>query len=148
MRVYSSTQTSTSVRAAVAAKLGLPLGKVECVAPMVGGGFGVKIMHPWPEEVLVPWAARRAGLARSSGSRTAASTSCPRRTSAGSCRRSTVGFDDDGRLLALDVRFWHDNGAYTPYGIIVPIITSTQLLGPVQARRLPRASSGRSTPTP
>jgi aerobic carbon-monoxide dehydrogenase large subunit len=42
----------------------------------------------------------------------------------------TVGFDDDGRLLALDVRFWHDNGAYTPYGIIVPIITSTQLLGP------------------
>jgi CO/xanthine dehydrogenase Mo-binding subunit len=41
-----------------------------------------------------------------------------------------VGFDDDGHLLALDVRFWHDNGAYTPYGIIVPIITSTQLLGP------------------
>jgi len=28
------------------------------------------------------------------------------------------------------VRFWHDNGAYTPYGLIVPIITSTQLLGP------------------
>jgi CO/xanthine dehydrogenase Mo-binding subunit len=25
---------------------------------------------------------------------------------------------------------WHDNGAYTPYGIIVPIISSTQLLGP------------------
>jgi CO/xanthine dehydrogenase Mo-binding subunit len=41
-----------------------------------------------------------------------------------------VGFDDEGQLLALDVRFWHDNGAYTPYGIIVPIITSTQLLGP------------------
>ena len=28
------------------------------------------------------------------------------------------------------MRFWHDNGAYTPYGLIVPIITSTQLLGP------------------
>ena len=26
--------------------------------------------------------------------------------------------------------FWHDNGAYTPYGIICPIVTSTQLLGP------------------
>ena len=59
LRVYSSTQTSTGVRAAVAAKLGLPLDKVECIAPDVGGGFGVKIMHPWPEEVLVPWAARR-----------------------------------------------------------------------------------------
>ena len=58
MRVYSSTQTSTSVRAAVAARLDLPLNKVDCIAPMVGGGFGVKIMHPWPEEVMVPWAAR------------------------------------------------------------------------------------------
>ena len=41
-----------------------------------------------------------------------------------------VGFDDDGRILGLDVRFLHDNGAYTQYGIIVPIITSTQLPGP------------------
>ena len=41
-----------------------------------------------------------------------------------------VGYDDDGRLLGLVVRFWHDNGAYTPYGLIVPIITATQLLGP------------------
>jgi carbon-monoxide dehydrogenase large subunit len=28
------------------------------------------------------------------------------------------------------VQFWHDHGAYIPYGLIVPIITSTQLLGP------------------
>lgn len=54
LRVYTSTQTSTSVRAAIATKLRLPQGKVEVVAPDVGGGFGVKIMHPWPEEVLVP----------------------------------------------------------------------------------------------
>ena len=45
-----------------------------------------------------------------------------------------VGFDDDGRLLGLDVEFWHDHGAYTPYGLIVPIITSTQLLGPYKPR--------------
>src|SRR5680860_968453 len=49
IRLYSSTQTSTGVRAAVAAKLGMPLAKVECIAPDVGGGFGVKIVHPWPE---------------------------------------------------------------------------------------------------
>jgi CO/xanthine dehydrogenase Mo-binding subunit len=61
LRLYSSTQTTTGVRAAVAAKLGMPLAKVECIAPDVGGGFGVKIMHPWPEEVLVPWAARALG---------------------------------------------------------------------------------------
>ena len=41
----------------------------------------------------------------------------------------TVGYDDDGRITALDVHIWHDNGAYTPYGIIVPIVTATQLVG-------------------
>ena len=129
LRIYSSTQTSTGVRAAVAAKLGLPLAKVECIAPDVGGGFGVKIMHPWPEEVLIPWAARNLDhdVKWTEDRREHFVSSAHER---GQLQEVTVGFDDDGRLLALDVRFWHDNGAYTPYGIIVPIITATQLLGP------------------
>jgi CO/xanthine dehydrogenase Mo-binding subunit len=129
MRVYSSTQTSTSVRAAVAARLGLPAGKVDCIAPMVGGGFGVKIVHPWPEEVLVPWAAKRLDreVKWTEDRREHFVSSAHERQQ---LHEIEVGFDDEGRLLALDVKFWHDNGAYTPYGIIVPIITSTQLLGP------------------
>jgi aerobic carbon-monoxide dehydrogenase large subunit len=134
VRVYTSTQASTSVRAAVAAKLGLDLTKVECIAPDVGGGFGVKIMHPWPEEVLVPWAARR--LARAGVAREVKWTEDRREHFVSSAHERaqqqevTVGFDDDGRLLAFDFTFWHDNGAYTPYGIIIPIITSTQVVGP------------------
>jgi CO/xanthine dehydrogenase Mo-binding subunit len=129
LRIYSSTQTSTGVRAAVAAKLDLPLAKVECIAPDVGGGFGVKIMHPWPEEVLVSWAARTLGtpVKWTEDRREHFISSAHER---GQLQNVKVGFDDDGRLLALDVKLWHDNGAYTPYGIIVPIITSTQLLGP------------------
>src|SRR5690606_9029628 len=61
LSVWSSTQTSTGVRAAIAAKLGLDLGQVDVVTPDVGGGFGVKIVHPWPEELLVPMAARLLG---------------------------------------------------------------------------------------
>lgn len=34
LRIYSSTQTSTGVRAAVAASFGLPLARVERIAPM------------------------------------------------------------------------------------------------------------------
>lgn len=129
MRIHSSTQTSTGVRAAVAAKLALPLAQVECIAPDVGGGFGVKIMHPWPEEVLVPWASRRLNhdVKWTEDRREHFTSSAHER---GQLQSVTVGFDDDGRLLALDVKFWHDNGAYLPYGVIVPIITATQLLGP------------------
>jgi CO/xanthine dehydrogenase Mo-binding subunit len=129
LRVYSSTQAATSVRAAIAAKLGLALPKVEVIAPDVGGGFGVKIMHPWPEEILVPMAAIRLGrpVKWTEDRREHFISSAHER---GQEQHITVGFDEVGRILALDVTFWHDNGAYTPYGIICPIVTSTQLLGP------------------
>ncbi|TYP86596.1 aerobic carbon-monoxide dehydrogenase large subunit [Blastococcus xanthinilyticus] len=129
LRVYTSTQASTSVRAAIAAKLKLSLDKVEVIAPDVGGGFGVKIVHPWPEELLVPLAAINLG-------REVKWAEDRREHFIGSAHERqqrqeiTVGYDDDGRITALDVHIWHDNGAYTPYGIIVPIVTATQLVGP------------------
>jgi aerobic carbon-monoxide dehydrogenase large subunit len=127
--VHTSTQTSTSVRQAVAAKLSLPVDRVEVVTPDVGGGFGVKIMHPWPEEVLVPWAAVRLGQpVKWTEDRREHFVSAAHER--GQLHHVRVGYDDDGVLLGLSVKFWHDNGAYTPYGLIVPIITSTQLLGP------------------
>jgi aerobic carbon-monoxide dehydrogenase large subunit len=127
--VHSSTQTSTSVRQAIAAKLSLPVDRVEVVTPDVGGGFGVKIVHPWPEEILVPWAAIRLGrpVKWTEDRREHFVSSAHER---GQLHEVEVGYDDEGLLLGLSVRFWHDNGAYTPYGLIVPIITSTQLLGP------------------
>ena len=117
------------MRAAVAAKLDLALTDVDVITPDVGGGFGVKIMHPWPEEVLVPWAARQ--LLRpvkfTEDRREHFIASAHERAQ---LHHVTVGFEDDGRIRGLSVRFWHDNGAYVPYGLIVPIVTSTQLLGP------------------
>jgi len=43
-------------------------------------------------------------------------------------------FDDAGILLAVRDRFLHDTGAYTPYGIIVPIITACTLPGPYRLK--------------
>jgi carbon-monoxide dehydrogenase large subunit len=129
LRMWTSTQTATGVRAAVAAKLGLALTDVDVITPDVGGGFGVKIVHPWPEEVLVPWAARLLGrpVKFTEDRREHFIASAHERAQQ---HHVTVGYDDEGRILGLDVRFWHDNGAYVPYGLIVPIVTSTQLLGP------------------
>src|SRR6185503_6360011 len=120
LRVYSSTQTSTSVRFALAAKLDLPVDRVEVVTPDVGGGFGVKIVHPWPEEVLVAWAAIRLGreVKWVEDRREHFISAAHERAQEHTVR---VGFDDTGRVLGLDVRFLHDNGAYTPYGVIVPV---------------------------
>jgi aerobic carbon-monoxide dehydrogenase large subunit len=133
LRLYSSTQTPTGVRAAVASMLGLDLGSVDCIAPDVGGGFGVKIVHPWPEEVLVPFAAMQLGreVKWAEDRREHFISSTHERAQH---HEVTVGFDDEGVILGLDVHFWHDQGAYVPYGIIVPIVTSTQLPGPYRLR--------------
>src|SRR5690606_8705993 len=111
------------------ARLGMPNGKVEVIAPDVGGGFGVKIVHPWPEEILVPWAARLLDreIKWTEDRREHFVAAAHER---GQLQDVRVGFDDEGRVLGLDVRIRHDHGAYTPYGINIPIITSTQLLGP------------------
>jgi aerobic carbon-monoxide dehydrogenase large subunit len=129
LRIWSSTQTSTGLRAAIAARLELSLGQVDVLTPDVGGGFGVKIVHPWPEEVLVAMAARALGrpVKFTEDRREHFIAAAHER---GQQHHVEAGYDDEGRLLGLSVRFWHDNGAYTPYGLIVPIITSTQLLGP------------------
>ncbi len=129
MRVCSSTQLPVSLRNAIASRLDLPLKKVEVIAPDIGGGFGTKLNHPWPEEVLLPWAARLLGkpLKWVDDRREMFIASSSERAQ---IHFVEVGFDDEGRVLGLSVRFLHETGAYTPYGIIVPIITMSQLPGP------------------
>ncbi|MBM6591491.1 aerobic carbon-monoxide dehydrogenase large subunit [Brevibacterium sp. RIT 803] len=129
LQVHSSTQTSTGLRAALAARLEIPLTRVEVITPDVGGAFGVKINHPWPEELAVACAARALGttVKWTEDRREHFISSAHERAQTQSVK---VGFDDDGRILSLDVKFWHDNGAYIPYGVIVPLNTSTHVTGP------------------
>lgn len=46
LTIWSSTQSVFSVQAAVARTLGLPMSRVRCIAPRVGGGFGGKFVSP------------------------------------------------------------------------------------------------------
>jgi carbon-monoxide dehydrogenase large subunit len=127
--VHDSTQAPTGIRGGLAALFGLDLEQVHVIAPDVGGGFGVKVMQFYPEEVLIPWAARRLG-------RPVKWTEDRREHFIGSNHERgqihdvRVGCDGDGRILALETRFLHDAGAYCPYGLIVPVITAAQLPGP------------------
>jgi len=129
LTVWDSTQGPISIRNGLAMLFGLPANKVRVVAPDVGGGFGVKIMLFYPEEVLVPLAAMRLGrpvkwiedrMEHMVGSN----------HERGQVHDIAVAMDADGHILGVRDRFVHDTGAYCPYGIIVPLITSCQLPGP------------------
>ena len=133
LRVWDATQAPLPIKNGLARMFGVPEFKVDVIAPDVGGGFGTKIMLFYPEEILVPLAAIRLGrpvkwiedrhehLIAANQER-------------GQIHDVDVAVDGDGRILALHDRFVHDAGAYTPYGIIVPLITSTQLPGPYRLR--------------
>src|SRR5712691_3676061 len=58
--IWSATQVVHWVRREAAAVLRLPEARVRCVALDVGGGFGVK-GHVYPEDLLIPFLARRLG---------------------------------------------------------------------------------------
>ena len=129
LTMWDTTQAPLSIRNGLAVLFNLPEDAVRVVAPDVGGGFGVKIMMFYPEEVLVPLAAlrlrrpvrwaedRREHLIASNHER-------------GQMHQASIAVRADGTILGVKDVFLHDAGAYTPYGIVVPIVTSTQLPGP------------------
>ena len=129
LTVYDSTQSPTSIRGGLAVLFGLPESDVEVIAPDVGGGFGPKIMLFYPDELLVPFAAMRLGRpVKWTEDRQEHFTAVNQER--GQVHEVEVGFDDEGHVLALSDDFIHDAGAYTPYGIILPIITAAQVPGP------------------
>jgi len=133
LRAWVSTQAPLPIKNGLARLFGLPEFKVEVIAPDVGGGFGTKIMLFYPEEILVPAAAIRLGRAvKWIEDRAEHLTSSSQER--GQLHEVEVATDEAGRILGLRDRFLHDAGAYTPYGIIVPLITSTQLPGPYRLR--------------
>ena len=57
---WSSCQGAHPVRTVIAGLYGLAAEQIRVIAPDVGGSFGAKA-RPYPEELLLPWLARRAG---------------------------------------------------------------------------------------
>lgn len=128
LEVWDTTQAPIVIRNALAALFGLAPTQVRVIAPDVGGGFGCKIMV-YPEEVLIPYAALLLGRPvkwREDRLEHFVGTNQERLQ----IHEAEIAVDSEGRILAIRDHFLHDAGAYTPYGIIVPIITACQLPGP------------------
>ncbi|MGB3390898.1 MAG: molybdopterin cofactor-binding domain-containing protein, partial [Pseudaminobacter sp.] len=61
LTVWDGTQAPLGVRGGLASIFGLDEDKVRVIAPDVGGGFGQKVLFPYPDELLVPFAAMQLG---------------------------------------------------------------------------------------
>jgi len=137
--IWSSTQVVHWVRREAAALLGLPEARVRCVALDVGGGFGGK-GHVYPEDLLVPFLAHKLGrpvrwIERRSEHLMSATHSRDQ------LHDLEVGFDGDGRILALRDDYTVDCGAWNPIGSGVAYNTAVHLTGPYKIGNL--AASGK-----
>ncbi len=128
LTIWSATQVVHWVRREAAAVLQLPEARVRCLALDVGGGFGVK-GHVYPEDLLIPFLARKLGrpVQWIEDRREHLICSCHSRDQTHDVE---VGFDSEGRILALRDRFIVDCGAWNPIGAGVVYNTAVHLLGP------------------
>ncbi|HEX4928867.1 MAG TPA: xanthine dehydrogenase family protein molybdopterin-binding subunit [Burkholderiales bacterium] len=132
--VWSSTQVVHWVQREIATTLGVAEARVRCIALDVGGGFGVK-GHVYPEDMLLPFLARRAGrpVRWIESRREHLACSCHSRDQV---HDAEVAFDGEGRILALRDRFIVDCGAWNPLGVAVVYNTAAHLPGPYRIAHL------------
>lgn len=132
--IWSSTQVVHWVRREAAGILGLPEARVRVIAPDVGGGFGGK-GHVYPEDLLMPFLARRLGRpVRWIEDRREHLMSATH--SRDQWHDLEVAFDNDGRVLALRDDYLVDCGAWNPIGSGVAYNTAVHLTGPYKIESL------------
>jgi CO/xanthine dehydrogenase Mo-binding subunit len=128
LTVWDTTQAPIPIRNGIANRLGLSEGQVRVIAPFIGGGFGPKMMMHYPEEIMIPWIAKK--LSRpvkwiEDRHENFYATTQERRQ----VHEVEIAVTRDGRFLGLSHEFLHDSGAYDPYGLTIPLNTQSHVLG-------------------
>ena len=136
--VHSSTQSPSDVQEWVAAVLDLPRSNVECRVERVGGGFGGKQLRASPIACLAALPAFKLQrpvkltLSRPQDMRIHGGLS-PYQA------RFRVGFDGEGRIMALDLEIWSNGGHSLDYSgdvleTVILVVDSAYRLPNVRVR--------------
>lgn len=136
LTIWASTQTPHELRAFAARLLGIPAQRVRVIMRDTGGGFGQKVV-PMREDMCILLAARKvpAALKWIEDRRENLMSAGQARHVNGTAR---MAFDDDGTILAADIDFIQDVGAYpTPYPVLTTAAIGMFFPGPY---RVPKAS--------
>lgn len=136
LTVWASTQTPHELRAFAARLLGIPAQGVRVIMRDTGGGFGQKVV-PMREDMCILLAARKVPFALKW-----IEDRRENLMSAGQARhvdgKARMAFDDEGNILAADIDFCYDVGAYpTPYPVLTTAAVGMFFPGPY---RVPKAS--------
>jgi aerobic carbon-monoxide dehydrogenase large subunit len=126
LTLWNATQVVHPLRAGLAQFYGIPESRIRVVAPDTGGGFGVKGFFMYPEEVLVPLAARdlRRPVKWIEDRVEHFTASHHERTQ---IHDIEIAATEDGVVLGLRDEFLLETGAFVPYGLELGRITAGQV---------------------
>ncbi len=130
VKLWGSSQSPFAQRNLIANTLGISQSDVQVIAPYVGGGFGCKAGVSM-EALAVAIAMKVKGrpvklrLTREEEFYTAF-------VRQGLTATFKMGCDKDGRLLAMENRFYWDGGAYTEYGVNITRASGYSSSGPYE----------------
>ena len=128
MTVWTTSQNPHPIRLLLSAfTLGIPESRLRVISPDVGGGFGSKIFH-YPEEVIVPWVARKVGRP----AKWVATRTESQMTDSHGRDHVTVAklaLERDGTFTGLEVETWANQGAYlSTFAPLIPTALYITLL--------------------
>ena len=118
---WSCTQGAHGTRDALAAAFAIAPDLVHVITPDVGGGFGAK-HGTTPEELLVPWLARRLGRAVR-WTETRSENLVGMVQGRGQVQYATIGGTRDGRITGYRLDVIQEGGAYAGTGCVLPYMT-------------------------
>jgi 4-hydroxybenzoyl-CoA reductase alpha subunit len=128
LTLWSSTQTPHYVQRTIAMVLGMSLGKVRVVKPMVGGGFGPKASASNLELAVCLLALKTGRPVKGVFSREQVFLRSRARHQF--LHHMTIGVKDCGTLVFLDHQACLDGGAYSSFGIATIYYAGSLLGGP------------------
>jgi carbon-monoxide dehydrogenase large subunit len=131
---WTSTQAPHGGRGTIARIYGLEETQVHVIAPDVGGGFGAKIAS-YPEELLLPWLARRVGRPVA-WTETRSESMVGLGHGRGQRQVGEMGGTRDGRIQAYRLRVLQEAGAYPDMAAFLPFFTRAMLPGVYDIERL------------
>jgi CO/xanthine dehydrogenase Mo-binding subunit len=130
INIWTSAQSPFAVRHLLSMGLGVPIHRVNVVVPYVGGGFGGKAGLHW--EPLVALLSRKAGgrpvrlvMTREEQFNTTA-------VRQGLYARVKTGVKRDGKIIAEEILYVWDAGAYADYGVNIGRAAGYSCTGPYE----------------
>lgn len=127
LNCWATTQGPIPMRNSIARYLGLMENQIRMINPSIGGGFGPKIMSSQIDDVIIPWIAmklkkpikwfedRRENFLGTTSERD-------------QVHYAEIALKNDGTILGVKDVFYHNTGAYDPYGMTIPLNTQTHVI--------------------